>query len=232
MTREALHLKNRKCKLWNKYQRSKLTADYQLYCQSRNKLRNLTRSLRRSYEAKLASNRNNNIKQFWKYVNSRLKTRPSISSLKHDDNSTVDSDQDKCQLFNEFFSSVFTVEDCTSIPQLPNDCHSTLTTTTITPSVVFDKLSQLNPTKAPGPEGWPLFCLKECAEELSIPLSILFNKSMETSTLPDHWKEALVIPAFKKGDRTRVNNYHPISLTLPICKIMESIIKDSIQQHL
>ena len=117
MTREALHLKNRKCKLWNKYQCSKSTADYQLYCQSRNKLRNLTRSLRRNYEAKLASNRNKNSKQFWKYVNSRLKTRPSINSLKHDDNSTVDTDQDKCQLFNEFFSSVFTVEDCTSIPQ-------------------------------------------------------------------------------------------------------------------
>ena len=55
---------------------------------------------------------------------------------------------------------------------------------------------------------------------------------METSTLPDRWKEALVTPVFKKGDHTRVNNYRPISLTLPICKIMESIIKDSIQEHL
>ena len=177
----------------------------------------------------MASSRNKNSKQFWKYVNSRLKTRPSINSLKHDDNSTVDSDQDKCQLFNEFFSSVFTVEDCTSTPQLTNDCQSPLTTITITPSVVFDKLSQLNSIKAPGPEDWPLFCLKECAEELSIPLSILFNK---TTALPDRWKEALVIPVFKKGDCTRVSNYRPISLTSPICKIMESIIKDSIQEHL
>jgi len=55
---------------------------------------------------------------------------------------------------------------------------------------------------------------------------------METSTLPDRWKEALVTPVFKKEDRTRVNNYRPIGLTSPICKIMESIIKDSIQEHL
>ena len=102
----------------------------------------------------------------------------------------------------------------------------------ITPSVVFDKLSQLNFTKAPGLEGWPLFCLKECTEELSIPLSILFNKSLETSVLPDHWKEALVTPVFKKGDHTRVSTYRLISLTSPICKILESIIKDSIQEHL
>ena len=70
------------------------------------------------------------------------------------------------------------------------------------------------------------------AEELSILLPILLNKSMETSTLPDRWKEALVTPVFKEGDRTRVNNYRPISLTSPICKIIESIIKDSIQEHL
>ena len=39
----------------------------------------MTRSLRRDYEYKLASNRNVNVKQFWKYVNSRLKTRLSIN---------------------------------------------------------------------------------------------------------------------------------------------------------
>jgi len=91
----------------------------------------------------------------------------------------VDSDQGKCQLFNELFGSVL---DCTSIPQLLDDCHSPLTTIPITPQMVFDKL---NPTKAPGPEGWPLFCLKECAQELSISLSILFKKSLECSVLSD-----------------------------------------------
>ena len=93
MTRAALHLKNRKCKLWNKYQRTKSTSDYCEYCHSRNKLRSLTRSLRRNYETNLASNRSSNVKQFWKYVNSHLKTRPSINSLRRDDNSVVHSDQ-------------------------------------------------------------------------------------------------------------------------------------------
>ena len=107
-------------------------------------------------------------------MNSRLKTRPSINSLRHDDNSAADSDQEKCELFNKFFTSVFTKEDCTSIPQYHIDgCHSSLTDITITPAIVFDKLTQLNPNKAPGPEGWPLFCLNECAQELSSPLSFL-----------------------------------------------------------
>ena len=97
---------------------------------------------------------------------------------------------------------------------------------------MFDKLTQLNPNKAPGPEGWPLFCLKECAQELSSPLSFLYNKSLECSVLPKHWKEALITPVHKKGDRSNASNYRPISLTLPICRILESIIKDNIQEHL
>jgi len=93
-------------------------------------------------------------------------------------------------MFNDFFTSVFTEEDCTSIPQYQlNSCNSILTEITITPAIVLDKLKQLNPTKSPGPEGWPLFCLKESASELCIPLSILFNKSLECSTLPDYGKK-------------------------------------------
>jgi len=75
--------------------------------------------------------------------------------------SLQDSDQDKCHIFNDFFTSIFTEEDCTSIPQYQlNSCNSMLTEITITPAIVLDKLKQLNPTKSPGPEGWPLFCLK------------------------------------------------------------------------
>ena len=111
MTRAALHLKNRKCKLWNKYQQSRSSSDYHVYCQCRNNLLSLTRSLHRNYETNLASSRTTNVKQFWKYVNSRLKTRPSINSLRREDNSLVDSDQDKCHMFNGFFTGVFTEED-------------------------------------------------------------------------------------------------------------------------
>jgi len=111
MTRATLHLKNRKCKLWNKYQQSRSSSDYHVYCHCRNNLLSLTRSLHRNYETNLASSRTTNVRQFWKYVNSRLKTRPSINSLRREDNSLVDSDQDKCHMFNGFFTGVFTEED-------------------------------------------------------------------------------------------------------------------------
>ena len=39
-------------------------------------------------------------------------------------------------------------------------------------------------------------------------------------------------PIFKKGSKASPGNYRPVSLTSVSCKILESIIKDDIVQHL
>jgi len=111
----------------------------------------------------------------------------------------VDADQDTCHMFNDFFISVFTEENWIYIPQYQLESSSSrLTEITITPAIVLNKLKQLNPTKSPGPEGWPLFCLKESASELCIPLSISFNKLLDCSALQDLWKKAFITPVFKR----------------------------------
>ena len=79
MTREAFRMNKKKCKLWKQYKLSGTKTDYSLYSKVRNELRNLTRSLRKSYEEKIASNIKTNQKVFWKYVNSRLKSKSIVS---------------------------------------------------------------------------------------------------------------------------------------------------------
>ena len=41
----------------------------------------------------------------------------------------------------------------------------------------------------------------------------------------------MVIPIFKKGSRTQPTNYRPVSLTSIACKMLESIIKDSLVHY-
>ena len=63
-------------------------------------------------------------------------------------------------------------------------------------------------------------------------LSIIFNKSFNSGSLPHDWKNAQVIPIHKKCARNQACNYRPVSLTFIFSKFMESIIKDHLISHL
>ena len=49
---------------------------------------------------------------------------------------------------------------------------------------------------------------------------------------PLEWKEANIIPLFKKGSRNKSENYRPVSLTAVICKLLERLIKDYLADFL
>ena len=74
--------------------------------------------------------------------------------------------------------------------------------------------------------------MKECAEVLAVPLSILFGASFNQAILPRDWKKANITAIFKKGSRTDRTNYRPVSLTSVPCKVMEAIIKDKVMDYM
>ena len=60
----------------------------------------------------------------------------------------------------------------------------------------------------------------------------LFNLSLEEGTVPSEWKEANITPLFKKGSRNKPENYRPVSLTLVVCKLLETLIRDHMVEFL
>ena len=56
--------------------------------------------------------------------------------------------------------------------------------------------------------------------------------SLREGIVPLEWKEANLIPLFKKGSINKSVNYRPASLTSVICKLLESIIRDHIMDFL
>ena len=42
--------------------------------------------------------------------------------------------------------------------------------------------------------------------------------------LPEHWKESIIVPIYKKGEKTNCSNYRGISLLLTCYKILSNII--------
>jgi len=89
------------------------------YAQARNAAKAEIRKAVRDYE-RIAKQAKRNPKAFYKkdykYVNSKLKTRSSVADLRTDDEKVISCDTEKANVFNEFFSSVYTVEDVVNMP--------------------------------------------------------------------------------------------------------------------
>ena len=91
---------------------------------------------------------------------------------------------------------------------------------------------KINPNKAGGPDMIPARVLKEIAEEISPLLTVIFQTSLGSGTVPDDWRSANVTTIFKKGDRFKASNYRPVSLTSLCFKVQQHITTSNIPRHL
>jgi len=103
---------------------------------------------------------------------------------------------------------------------------------TVSVEGVANLLHNIKPHKATGPDGIPAYFLKELSYEIAPILTKIFQSSLHQGVLPTEWKSANVISIFKKGDRTTVSNYRPVSLTSICSKILEHIVYSCIFSHL
>ena len=79
---------------------------------------------------------------------------------------------------------------------------------------VWRSIMALNNSNSTGVDGIPSTVLKKCINCLVNPIRHVANLVLMTSTYPDMWKEGIIRPLFKAGDRTLASNYRPLSPVL------------------
>ncbi len=94
------------------------------------------------------------------------------------------------------------------------------------------KRTIIHPNKASGPDNIPIRLLKECASTIAPSLTCLFNKSLKLGNLPSEWKLSNVIPLHKKGNKSYVENYRPISLMCVVAKVLERCVYNRLIDHI
>ena len=117
------------------------------------------------------------------------------------DDKIYSDDNDKASILNEFFRDQTLLDDSqATLPHTkPLPAHK-LDSVITTPQEVESTLKLLPLGKASGPDLINNRLLKELAQPLSLPLSNLFNFSLNHGLVPKFWKPANVSPIHKKND--------------------------------
>jgi hypothetical protein len=238
-SRELHRLIHRKHRLWNRWIKHRNDPVYAKYKQVRNKVKSEMVKLTRQEQEDISLACKSNPKKFWRFVNRKTKSKVNIGDLAWQDdagnNKIAETDKEKAIALESYFSSVFSVEDDQMFEKLPSrmsDSNKSRTDFRITEEDIISKLSKLKVNKSPGLDLLHPRVLYEIRESIALPLCFIYNKSISSGVVPEDWKMAEVIAIHKKGSRSDRGNYRPVSLTSICCKILESIIRDHIMNHM
>ena len=164
-------------------------------------------------------------------VRRAVKIRDRVGTLITDETEAVNN-EGKAKVSRDFFKTVYVKENQTSPPLMDSRTNARLHDIEITQEMVEALMEKLNVKKATGQDGVHPMLLRECRRELSGPLTKLFRMCLDTGKVPDSWKRAEVTPIFKGGKKFDPTNYRPVSLTSLISKLMETVIRAAIIEHL
>ena len=146
---EVLKKVKKKSEAFKRYLETREGKDYTLYARARNQARWASRKSKRNFEQNLAKEVKTNPRAFYKYANSKLKTRTSVADLEIKQGRAT-TNRMKADELNRFFSSVFTKEDKDTVPQINRSEKVTnpMPDLLITEEMVKMKLKNLNPCKS------------------------------------------------------------------------------------
>jgi hypothetical protein len=97
---------------------------------------------------------------------------------------------------------------------------------------VTDFLKNINPHSAPDCVNIDAKLFKFCGDVIYPALTSLFNRCVQTNSIPDELKTAHVTPIYKgKGNKSSWDNYKPISILSPVAKAFEGILGKKLRRY-
>ena len=131
------------------------------------------------------------------------------------------------EIFNSHFSTIGTLlaNQINSNPQnylryLSNRTSSSMMLDPPTSNEIYNTIFTIK-TKVNPDQDLPSFFLKIASPILVPYLAIICYHSYQLGIFPDRMKIAKMIPIYKGGDKTDVNNYRPISVLPCLSKVFE-----------
>ena len=177
-----------------------------------------------SYIVKMENGLRDNPSRFWRHI-SALRSNSGYPAHLFLRNKIADTSQEAVELFADFFSSVYKLDD--GLGEVPNYNFSNqvdFNKISITVQDVYNSLITLPDKFTLGPDGIPPYLLKRCVCALALPIHKIFNLSLDTGIFPVYWKNSYIVPIHKSGAREDISNYRGISIQSTLPKILDGMV--------
>jgi hypothetical protein len=235
-------LKNDYFLLLKRNDRVKLKDQYKCICKS---LKFKIKEAKKLYYNRKIIESPNRITTIWniaKHLTGRNNIPKEIHIIKHDDCEI----EDQCkisQLFNEYFQTIAEKINTTRnnkpeivplkyLVQAFNKPFPKIMVKNTTSTEIEKIIKSLKPSNTYGYDEISTQILKYSLHMISSPSTYIFNLALSTGIFPARMKYSVVKPLLKKGDKSNMSNYRPISLLTSFSKILEKIIYIRLYKHL
>jgi len=171
-------------------------------------------------------------KRFYGYVNNRLKVRDDLSVIETSDGVKLTDDRLKANYLCNYFQETYSCKSAgDTLPVLYPKSIPVIDELDVSSQNVLRQLQRLEAKTSLSPEQIPALFFKRAAQCLSMPLSIIFRRSLDSSEIPDLYRHAWVVPVHKSGSRIQAGNKRPVSLTAVSCRLLERIICEAMMKN-
>ena len=205
------------------------------YINYRNVYNKLKRNSKSHYYSKLFEDYKGDVRKTWRTLNSitgRSNYKSTLNNKFRINTQITDNTVDIANGFCKYFSEIGEVF-ASKIPKARQSFDTYLRTKQNSRSIFFSPtdtheilkiMSSLKSKKSTGHDNISANFIKQVQTNISLPLSILINKSLEHGYVPKMFKTAKVTPIYKAKDALEFTNYRPISLLPTISKILEKVV--------
>jgi hypothetical protein len=215
----------------------------QTYKTYRNLYNTLIRTSKKNYFEQQLTFHQSNSKKTWELINLAIK-RPGknklVSSFLNIDGNIISKPTEVAEKFNTFFVNIASEIESKIPPAIPNVVPIPLTepeslfsmSDPIISQDILDVIKQLKPKHSLDPTNLSMIILKAVSHQICMPLKHIVNLSLSSGEIPIQMKTAKIVPIFKSGEPTEINNYRPISLLSTFGKILEKIVSNKLTNFL
>jgi hypothetical protein len=210
----------------------------------RNIYNKVIRLAKKLHYDKLFSKFRSNLKKTWQVLHEVIKKSNDKSNSVQNilvDNVSITDPLQMANHFNEFFSNVAVKIAQDIVPTDrppdrtvfdPNIPLFSFASDPLTSGEVTDCIYSLIKKKTPDVNGISVDFISNFALTLSRPLQHIFSLSLSSGIVPTQLKIAKVVPVFKAGDRSIMDNYRPISLLNTFSKVLERVVHNRLSAYL